>query len=117
MRELLEKEWRVISSRERSPLSLRPLKWAVFFVISWLLYGTRWFPIWVLGLPATGVATHLLYRYKTRGWTRPWGGWKDVGVIDPVDRPEQEVNHSSKDDITDNVLPEESGSSVLVAES
>jgi hypothetical protein len=120
MRELLKKEWRVISSRGRSPLPLRLLKWAVFLGISWRLYGTKWFPAWILGLPTAGVATHLLYRYKTQGWTRPWGGWKDVEVIDPADGSWQQDKRSSpetKDDRTDNVLSEESGSSDLVAES
>jgi hypothetical protein len=106
MRELLKKEWRVISSRERSPIPLRLLKWAVLLGVSWRLYGTRWFRAWILGLPTAGVATHLLYRYKTQGWTRPWGGWKDLGVIDPADRPEQEDKQGppvTKDDGTDNV--------------
>ena len=33
--------------------------------------------------PVAGLATHLLYRHKTRGWTRPWGGWKDVEAAWP----------------------------------
>lgn len=42
------------------------------------LHGTRWFWAWILGLPLAGVATHLLYRHKTRGWRGPWGGWRGV---------------------------------------
>jgi hypothetical protein len=78
--ETLHKELRVVVSRDRSPLSLRIAKWALFLSITRRLYGTRWFWAWVLGLPLAGLATHLLYRRMTRGLTRPWGGWKDVEV-------------------------------------
>jgi hypothetical protein len=76
--ETLHKELWVVISGNRSPLPFRIAKWAVFLSIMWRLYGTRWFWAWVLGLPAAGLATHLLYRHMTHGWTRPWGGWKDV---------------------------------------
>ena len=36
------------------------------------------FWVWVFGLPLAGLATYLLYRHKMHGWSRPWGGWKDV---------------------------------------
>ena len=42
------------------------------------LYATRWFWVWVFGLPLAGLATPLLYRHKTQCWTRPWDGWRDV---------------------------------------
>jgi len=87
MRELIRREWQVISSRRRSPLPLRLAKWIVFLAITWRLHGTKWFEIWVFGLPLAGMATHLLYRHKTRGWTRPWGGWKDVEAADPPGKP------------------------------
>ena len=74
----IEKELRVVFSSKRSPLLLKIAKWAVFLVITHRLYGTKWFRAWVFGLPLAGLATHLLYRRKTRGWTHPWGGWKDV---------------------------------------
>lgn len=90
MRELIRREWQVISSRRRSPLPLRLAKWIVFLAITRRLHGTRWFKVWVLGLPLAGVATHLLYRHKTRGWTRPWGGWKDVEAGEPPGRSGRE---------------------------
>jgi hypothetical protein len=82
--ETVQKELRVVSSRNRSPLSLRIAKWAMFLAITRRLYGTRWFWVWVLGLPLAGLATHLLYRHKTHGWTRPWGGWRDVEAANPM---------------------------------
>jgi hypothetical protein len=82
--ETVHKELRVISSGNRSPLSLRIAKWALFLAITRRLYGTRWFWVWVCGLPLAGLVTHLLYRHKTHGWTRPWGGWKDVEAANPM---------------------------------
>jgi hypothetical protein len=82
--ETVQKELRVVSSRNRSPLPLRIVKWALFLAITRQLYGTRWFWVWVFGLPLAGLATHLLYRHKTKGWTRPWGGWNDVEAANPM---------------------------------
>ena len=68
----------LVSSKYRSPLLLRIAKWVLFLAITRRLYATRWFWAWVFGLPLAGLATHLLYRHKTQGWTRSWGGWGDV---------------------------------------
>jgi hypothetical protein len=81
--ETVHKELRVVGSGNRSPLYLRIAKWALFVAITRRLYGTRWFRIWVFGLPLAGLATHLLYRHKTHGWTRSWGGWKDLEAANP----------------------------------
>ena len=81
--EAVQKELRVVSSRNRPPLPLRIAKWALFLVITPWLYGTRWFWAWVFGLPLAGLATHVLYRHKTHGRTRPWGGWQDVEAANP----------------------------------
>ena len=83
--ETIYREWRVIASGNRSPVAFRILKWVVFLGISWRLYGTHWFRAWVFGLPLAGISTHLLYRRKTRAWTRPWGGWNDVEASRPYD--------------------------------
>jgi hypothetical protein len=81
--ETVQKELRVVSSSNRSPLSLRIAKWGLFLAITRRLYGTRWLWLWAFGLPLAGLATHLLYRHKTHGWTRSWGGWKDVEAANP----------------------------------
>jgi hypothetical protein len=83
--ETVRKELRVVSSGNWSPLPLRIAKWALFLAITRRLYGTRWFRVWVFGLPLAGLATHLLYRHKTHGWTRPWDGWKDVEAANPME--------------------------------
>jgi hypothetical protein len=79
----LRRELRVVLSKDRSPLTLRIAKWALFLSVARRLYGTRWFRAYIFGLPVAGLATHLLYRHMTHGWTRPWGGWKDLGAGQP----------------------------------
>lgn len=79
----LQRELRVMFSRSRSPVTLRLAKGIVFLSLARQLYGTRWFWMWALGSPLVGVATHLLYRHKIRGWTRPWGGWKNAKTPNP----------------------------------
>jgi hypothetical protein len=74
----IRREIRVVLSRNRSPLTLRVAKLVLFALVTRDLYGTRWFRAWVFGLPPAGLATHLLYRHMTRGWTKPWGGFRDV---------------------------------------
>jgi hypothetical protein len=74
---------RLAASGNRSPIPLRIAKWVFFLGVARRLRGTRWLRAWVIGLPLAGVATHLLYRHMTRGWTRPWGGWKDVEAARP----------------------------------
>ncbi len=74
----IRREERVVPSRNRSPLPLRVAKLVLFALATRGLYCTRRFRAWVIGLPPAGLATHLLHRRMTRGWTRPWGGWRDV---------------------------------------
>ncbi len=53
-------------------------------LVAWLVYATPRFVVHLTHVHAfapvdnVALATHLLYRYKARGWTRPQGGWQDV---------------------------------------
>jgi 2-polyprenyl-6-methoxyphenol hydroxylase-like FAD-dependent oxidoreductase len=76
--EMIKQELGVVFSNRRSPLPLRITKWIVILVVALQLYGTPWFWFWIFGLLLAGLATHLLYRQKTQGWRKAWGGWKDV---------------------------------------
>jgi hypothetical protein len=49
---------------------LRVAKLLLFALVTRGLYGTRWSRTWVFGFPVAGLAKHLLYRHKTRDWTR-----------------------------------------------
>jgi hypothetical protein len=78
MQDAIRRELRVaFSKRAQSPL-FRVIKWVVFIASTGLLYRTRFFRYWVIGLPLLSISIHFLYRWKTRGWTEPWGGWNDL---------------------------------------
>jgi hypothetical protein len=83
LREQIRRELGVMFSRRHQPIPLRVAKWAVFLAVARRLYGTRWFRAWVFGLPTIGFGAHFFYRYMTRGWTEPWGGWNDVEAVRP----------------------------------
>ena len=92
----ISRELRVMLSGNRSPLPLRVAKWLLFLGLARRLYGTKWFWAWLLGLPLAGLATHLLYRRKTRGWTQPWGGWRDLEAANPKEAGRQQEGRSSQ---------------------
>jgi len=78
MQSCIKRELRIALSKRTQPTWVRVTKWAVFLGIAAVLYGSDFFLYWVIGLPLVGMLTHFLYRWKTQGWTRPWGGWNDV---------------------------------------
>jgi hypothetical protein len=74
----VKKELKVAFSRDAQPLWFRIAKWVIFMAASNRLRGTRWFRVWTLGVVLAGLTLHFIYRWKTRGWTEPWGGWADI---------------------------------------
>ena len=74
----LRRECRVAFSPRAQPLWFRLAKWTALLVLI-AVFGRRPF-FWrcLLVALAAGLAVHLFYRWKTRGWTRPWGGWDDL---------------------------------------
>ena len=74
----VKKELKVAFSRDAQPLWFRIAKWVIFMAVSKRLRGTRWFRVWALGGVLAGLTLHFIYRWKTRGWTEPWGGWADI---------------------------------------
>ncbi|MCK4226251.1 hypothetical protein KAX29_05105 [candidate division WOR-3 bacterium] len=54
----------------------RIIKWVVYIGLAYLLYGTEWFWVWVIGLPVAGLTMHFIYRCKTKGRTKSWGRWE-----------------------------------------
>jgi hypothetical protein len=74
----LRVEVSVAFSRRAQPVWFRVLKWIVIVVA--VGYFRRSPLLW-WGLGAAfgiSIGMHLLWRVKTRTWTRPWGGWSDV---------------------------------------
>jgi hypothetical protein len=43
----------------------------------------------VLAIFFACLLVHLLYRFKTKAWSQPWGGWSDVETAYP-----NEAGHS-----------------------
>ena len=78
MQNAIRRELRVAFSKRAQPPLFRVIKWVVFIGSTALLSRTRFFRYWVVCLPLLGMTIHCLYRWKTHGWTRPWGGWSDL---------------------------------------
>jgi hypothetical protein len=75
---VLKREVRVAFSRRAQPIWFRVLKWAIAIPIGVLLWRTPYF-WWITGgALAVSLSLHLVWRWKTKGWTQPWGGWNDV---------------------------------------
>ncbi|MBI2929565.1 MAG: hypothetical protein HYY24_28205 [Verrucomicrobia bacterium] len=74
----LRREGRVAFSRRAQPAWFRVLKWIVILAVTVAVYPTGWFWMWLGGSTTLALSLHCLYRFKTRTWTRPWGGWNDL---------------------------------------
>ena len=74
----LRRETRVIFSLKTQPLWVRILKWALMLALIVRYHDKAWFwPVAAITF-ALSLGVHFLYRWKTRIWTQPWGGWKDL---------------------------------------
>jgi len=78
MHNAIRRELRVAFSKKAQPPLFRVIKWVVFMAGTALISRTGFFRYWVIGLPLLSIMAHFVYRWKTRGWTRPWGGWSDL---------------------------------------
>ena len=76
MKEIIKKELEIAFSKDTQPIWFRITKWIIFVSSAYLLYGTRWFWVLVIGIPIAGTIMHFIIRWKTKAWTQSWGGWK-----------------------------------------
>jgi membrane-bound metal-dependent hydrolase YbcI (DUF457 family) len=78
LREAWRVEVAVATSRRAQPVWFRVVKWIVIIAALWYFRRSRY--LWPgLGAAfALSIGLHLLWRVKTRRWTRPWRGWSDV---------------------------------------
>lgn len=78
MREAVRRELRVALSRRAQPVWFRGIKWVTIVVLTVMFWrqSTYWWCLLGFGIAAVGL--HLLYRTKTRCWSRAWGGWNDL---------------------------------------
>ena len=74
----LSREFRVAFSLKAQPIWFRLLKWAI--IIGLIAANWRNPRLWsTLGIVfVLSLALHFFWRWKTKGWTQPWGGWDDV---------------------------------------
>ena len=80
--ELIKREFRVALSRRSQPAWFRVLKWTFLLGLIAASWGRPHFWVWMAAALATGLTVHFIWRWKTKGWTRPWGGWDDVRSAD-----------------------------------
>ena len=74
----LKREVRVATSLRAQPLWFRLLKWVVIITVCVRYWRRPAFWWWMAGALALALTVHFIWRWKTDGWTRPWGGWDDV---------------------------------------
>lgn len=81
MKEVARRELEIMFARQTQPIWFRIAKWVAYIGLAAYLHrrGSRGFWAGAIGLPLAGVGAHLLYRWKTGGWTRSWGRWQYDG--------------------------------------
>ena len=75
IKKTIKREFKVAFSKNAQPIWFRIIKWVVYIGLAYLLYETKWFWIWGIGLPIAALTMHFIYRWKTKGWTKSWRGW------------------------------------------
>ena len=77
---ILRREARIAFSLRAQPLWFRITKWTVFLALAIVFWRRPAFWWCVLAVAGLGLGLHLFYRWQTRVWTRPWGGWDDLAA-------------------------------------
>jgi len=80
--DLLRREVRVALSPKAQPLWFRVLKWVALFAFIARYHAAPWFGPILATCFVAALGLHFFYRWKTCGWSRPWGGWSDVQAAD-----------------------------------
>ncbi len=78
LKSTLAREARVALSTKAQPVWFRLTKWIVIIAAIVWLWPSAWFWWYVFGALALSISLHLFWRWKTRNWTQPWGGWNDL---------------------------------------
>ena len=75
---VLKREARVALSKKAQPVWFRIAKWSVVVVFTLVYWRSIYFWLTMLVLLVVALMLHLVWRWKTKGWTQPWGGWNDL---------------------------------------
>lgn len=73
----LKRDIAVAFSPGGQPVWFRIVKWIVFIAVAVRFHRARYFWPCLGWIFVAGTVLHFFYRWKTRGWTEPWGGWND----------------------------------------
>ena len=73
-----KREARVALSLKAQPVWFRVTKWLVAIAAGVWLWRTPYFWACAIAALVLSLSLHLFWRWKTKGWTRPWGGWNDL---------------------------------------
>jgi hypothetical protein len=76
--QIIKREVQVATSPRAQPVWFRVLKWVVIVTLVVRYWGQTYFWWGLAAAFAFSLALHFTWRWKTHGWTRPWGGWNDV---------------------------------------
>jgi hypothetical protein len=75
----LAREIEVAFSLDTQSIGFRIAKWTVFAAITAAMARAGWLWQWLASILTLSLSVHFLYRWQTRAWTRPWGGWPRRG--------------------------------------
>jgi hypothetical protein len=78
----LKREARVAFSRRAQPVWFRVVKWVLLIALAATFWRSPVFWWGLLVAFVLALALHLVWRWKTKGWTQPWGGWDDVDAAE-----------------------------------
>ena len=76
----LRREASIAFSRKAQPMWFRITKWVFLLAVIVLFHDRPWFWWAVVFMTGAAFLVHFLYRWKTKTWTRAWGGWKDLAA-------------------------------------
>ncbi len=74
------RECRIALSPRAQPVWFRLVKWTALLLLVVMFWRRPSFWRVLSAAWVAGLAVHLFYRWKTRAWTRPWGGWDDLAA-------------------------------------
>jgi hypothetical protein len=82
MRSVIRRELNVAFSKKAQPMWFRVAKWVFILGVTAALWRSPYLGWFLGGAVVVGLAIHLLWRWKTKEWTQPWGGWSDLEAGD-----------------------------------
>jgi len=94
IRKTFRREMRVAFSRHAQPLWFRVLKWMIVAGFIAFFWRQQYFWLWIVGALGLALTVHFIWRWKTKAWTHPWGGWSDVATAEQ----ERETDRASAHD-------------------